>query len=153
MTRQSSPAVTLAEEVLQELVWLSKDHDAEDRKRRLSGRSLKQQENLDAALQPLELLKLVLRLKQERAFSHARQILHFLRTSQVTEPELRRVPDLIAGERASNDSSSGTLLAEHANRALSWRETLTCNSSSPSYIPFAPTRTIACPPDYALNPL
>jgi hypothetical protein len=101
--KQSSAAVKLAEEVLQELVWLCKDHNAEERERRTANRSAGQQESLDRALQPFELLKLVLRLKAERAFSHARQILQFLRTSQVTEPELRRVYQSQGGESASTD--------------------------------------------------
>lgn len=91
MSKVTSRIITLAEEVLQELVWLSKDRTAEERERRTARRGAEERERLEQALKPFNLLRLVLRLRADRAFSYARQILFFMRRSQVIEPELRRV--------------------------------------------------------------
>lgn len=87
MSSQASNAVKLAEELLPKLVWLSRDRSPE--KERRAGDPPGEGVRPADVLPPFELLTLALRLKQERAFSHARQILSFLRASQVTEPDLR----------------------------------------------------------------
>jgi predicted acylesterase/phospholipase RssA len=91
MNKETSQTITLAEEVLQELIWLSNDHSAEGRERRTARRDLAHQQKLEQALKPFSLLQLVLRLKNERVFGRARQILYYMRNSQVIEPELRRI--------------------------------------------------------------
>jgi predicted acylesterase/phospholipase RssA len=91
MNKETSRTIMLAEEALQELVWLSKDHSVRNLERRKARRDAEQQASMKEALKPFNLLQLVLRLKSDRAFSHARQILFFMRESQVSEPELRRV--------------------------------------------------------------
>jgi predicted acylesterase/phospholipase RssA len=87
MSSQASNAVKLAEELLPKLVWLSRDRSPE-KERRAGGPPMEGTRPTDV-LRPFELLTLALRLKQERAFAYARQILSFLRASQVTEPDLR----------------------------------------------------------------
>jgi predicted acylesterase/phospholipase RssA len=93
MSKEKNQIITLAEEVLQELVWLSKDRSAEERERRAARRDAERQQKLEQALKPFSLLQLVLRLKSERVFGRARQILYYMRNSQVIEPELRRISE------------------------------------------------------------
>jgi predicted acylesterase/phospholipase RssA len=100
MSKETSKTNALAEEVLQEFVRVSKDRSVTDRERRGMRRDPEQQARLEKALRPFNLLQLVLRLKNDRAFSHARQILFFMRNSQVSEPELRRVYEEYASGNA-----------------------------------------------------
>ncbi len=107
MSRQASSAVRLSEELIPELIWLSTDRSPEERERRSAARLPEEQTRLDKALRPFELLTLALRLKQERAFGHARQLLSFLRASQITEPELRHLAT-IPGEAVGGGTAMET---------------------------------------------